>query len=86
MAMTAQMAMTLNANGNDNENGNGNDNENGNGDKADRPLVCILFISYQLFRVLLVVVGFIFQLLTCFRRDRISISLTPIPNTTNNER
>ena len=54
-----------------------------NGDEPDKPLVCILFMLYQLLGILLVVVGFIFQLLTCFRRDRISTNLT---NTTKNER
>ena len=57
-----------------------------NGDEADKPLVCILFMLYQLLGILLVVVGFIFQLLTCFRRDRISTNLMPILNTTKNER
>ena len=40
----------------------------------------ILFLLGSLFWSLLVLVGFIFQLMTCFRRDRINTNLTPIQN------
>ena len=48
-----------------------------------RSLIKVMCILFLLFRLSLIAAGAVFQIITCFRRDRISTDFTPIPNTTN---